>query len=277
LLVSRQASATPLSAFPLSAILSFRLSAIFPIFTPMRWKIHLSYLGTAYCGWQRQPGDPSVQQTLEEAFSLILRQHVEIVGCGRTDTGVHARNYVAHADIQDIEPTDKVLYQLNAVLPHDIALQSIEETGANFHARFDAVERHYQYFLHFYKDPFARNQSHYFQHHTDINQVAMQEAASMLLMYQHFQPFCKTGSDADHFKCNLTESRWTFDMDHAVYSIKANRFLRGMVRLVVGACLNVGLGKITVDQLNESMDLQTLIPHAWSVPAEGLFLENVTY
>lgn len=243
----------------------------------MRWKIHLNYLGTVYCGWQRQPGDPSVQQTLEEAFSLILRQPVEIVGCGRTDTGVHARNYIAHADIQDAEPTDKLLYQINAVLPQDIALQSIEETDANFHARFDAVERHYQYYIHFYKDPFARNQSYYFQHHAELDQAAMQEASSMLLMYQHFQPFCKTGSDADHFKCNMTESKWTFDKDHAVYSIKANRFLRGMVRLVVGANLNVGLGKITVDQLSESMDLQILVPHAWSVPAEGLFLENVWY
>ena len=105
----------------------------------------------------------------------------------------------------------------------------------------------------------------------------MHESASMLLMYQHFLPFCKTNSDADHFKCLLTESKWTFEKDHAVYSIKANRFLRGMVRLVVGACLNVGLGKITVEQLNESLDLQAPVPHAWSVPAEGLFLENVTY
>ncbi len=263
--------------FSPSAVLPFCGSALFPIFTPMRWKLHLSYLGTAYCGWQRQPDDPSVQQTLEEAFALILRQPVEIVGCGRTDTGVHARNYVAHTDIADVEPTDKVLYQLNAVLPNDIALKSIEETDTNFHARFDAIERHYQYYLHFHKDPFAGNQSHYFQHHIDLNQGAMHEAASMLLMYQHFQPFCKTGSDADHFKCNLTESKWIFDRDHAVYSIKANRFLRGMVRLIVGACLHVGMGKITIEQLSESLDLQSLVPHAWSVPAEGLFLENVWY
>ena len=243
----------------------------------MRWKLHLSYLGTAYCGWQRQPDDPSVQQTLEEAFILILRQPVEIVGCGRTDTGVHARNYVAHVDIQDVVPTDKILYQLNAVLPHDIALKSIEETDALFHARFDAVERHYQYYLHFHKDPFTRNQSCYFQHHAELDQEAMHQAEALLLQYQHFQTFCKTGSDAEHFKCNLTESKWVFEDGHAVYSIKANRFLRGMVRLVVGACLNVGLGKISFEQLNESLDLQSPVPYAWSVPAEGLFLENVKY
>ena len=243
----------------------------------MRWKIHLSYLGTAYCGWQRQPGDPSVQQTLEEAFELVLRQHIEIVGCGRTDAGVHARHYVAHADVYDVPPTDKILYQINAVLPHDIALQSIEETYESFHARFDAIDRHYQYYVHFHKNPFARHQSYYFQNHVDLDQAAMHKAASMLLMYQHFLPFCKTGSDANHFKCNLTESKWTFEKDHAFYSIKANRFLRGMVRLVVGSCLNVGLGKITVEQLGESLDLQIPVPHAWSVPAEGLFLENVLY
>lgn len=251
-----------------------------PPFSPslhMRWKIHLSYLGTAYCGWQRQPGDPSVQQTLEEAFSLVLRKPVEIVGCGRTDTGVHARNYVAHADIEHVELSDKILYQLNAVLPHDIALHRIEQADADFHARFDAVERQYKYYVHFHKDPFARHQSYFFQHHADIDQAAMQEAASLLLMYQHFQPFCKTGSDAEHFKCNLTEAIWKFEKDNAVFSIKANRFLRGMVRLVVGACLNVGLQKITLEQLTESLDLQTQVPHAWSVPPEGLFLENIVY
>ena len=243
----------------------------------MRWKIHLSYSGTAYCGWQRQPGDPSVQQTLEEAFSLILRQPVEIVGCGRTDTGVHARAYTAHADIQDAEPTDKILYQLNAVLPHDIALHSIEGTDADFHARFDAVERHYQYYVHFHKDPFARNQSYFFQHHTGLDQPAMHAAATLLMQYQYFQPFCKTGSDAEHFKCLLTESKWIFENGHAVYSIKANRFLRGMVRLIVGACLNIGLHKITFEELKESLDNQSQLPHAWSVPPEGLFLEKVTY
>lgn len=243
----------------------------------MRWRIHLSYLGTAYCGWQRQPGDPSVQQTVEEAFSMILRQPVEITGCGRTDTGVHARHYVAHTDILDLTLSDKVVYQLNAVLPHDIAIHHIVETQDAFHARFDAIERHYRYYIHFNKDPFLNGLSCYFHQHSPLDQQIMHEAAAMLMAYDHFKPLCKTGSDAEHFRCTLTESKWTFDKDGAVYSIKANRFLRGMVRLTVGACLNAGLGKISLSELQDSLQHQTTLPHAWSVPPEGLYLENVLY
>jgi len=243
----------------------------------MRWRIHLSYLGTAYCGWQRQPNDLSVQQTLEEAFAMILRQPVEITGCGRTDTGVHARHYVAHADVQDIILTDKVAYQLNAVLPPDIAIQGIVEASPTFHARFDAHEREYRYYIHFNKDPFLEGQSFYFHQHTPLDHAKMNEAAALLLHYDQFKPFCKTGSDADHFRCALKASAWTFDEGHAVYVITANRFLRGMVRLIVGACLNAGLGKITIEEMKESLDQQTPLAHAWSVPAEGLYLERVVY
>jgi tRNA pseudouridine38-40 synthase len=243
----------------------------------MRWRIHLSYLGTAYCGWQRQPGDPTVQQALEEAFSMILRQPVEITGCGRTDTGVHARHYVAHAEVQDIHVSEKIVYQLNAVLPPDIAISEITEAGDGFHARFDAIERQYRYYIHFNKDPFLNGRSYYFHQHTPLDQGKVNEAASLLLHYDQFKPFCKTGSDADHFRCTLKESVWTFEDDRAVYSVKANRFLRGMVRLTVGACLNTGLGKISLDELKKCLDQQTPLPHAWSVPAEGLYLENVVY
>ena len=248
-----------------------------PHLYPMRWRIHLSYLGTAYCGWQRQPNDPSVQQSIEEAFATILRQPVEITGCGRTDTGVHARYYVAHADVNDVALNDKVVYHLNAILPHDIAIHSITEVAPTFHARFDAIERQYRYYIHFNKDPFRTSTSWYLHQHAPLDQDKMHEAAALLLQYNQFKPFCKTGSDAGHFKCRLTESAWTFTEDDAVYSIKANRFLRGMVRLIVGSCVNVGLGKITIDELKECLDNQTLLAHAWSVPAEGLFLEGVGY
>ncbi|MDZ4749354.1 MAG: tRNA pseudouridine(38-40) synthase TruA [Saprospiraceae bacterium] len=243
----------------------------------MRWKIQLSYLGTSYCGWQRQPSDPSVQQTMEEAFSLILRQPIEIIGCGRTDTGVHARSYVAHTDVEDFTLNEKLVYHLNALLPKDIAIHHIEETSPEFHARFDAIERYYRYHIHFHKDPFLNGLSCFLHQHIPFDQQKMKEAASLLLQYHQFKPFCKTGSDADHFKCTLTESAWNFTNDHAVYSIKANRFLRGMVRLIVGACLNVGLGKISLAELKDSLDQQTILEHAWSVPAEGLYLENVVY
>ena len=218
-----------------------------------------------------------MQQTLEEAFGMILRQPVELVGCGRTDTGVHARYYIAHADVQDIEVSDKLIYQLNSVLPEDIVIQDIEETNASFHARFDAIERCYRYYIHFIKDPFLQGQSFFHPHHGALDQTSIQNVASLLMQYQQFRPFCKTGSDADHFKCKLVESNWIFEEGHAVYTIRANRFLRGMVRLIVGACLNTGSGKISLQEIETSMENQSPVPYAWSVPPEGLFLEDISY
>jgi tRNA pseudouridine38-40 synthase len=242
----------------------------------MRWKITLSYLGTNYAGWQRQPGDLTVQQVLEESFTTILRQPIELVGCGRTDAGVHARHYVAHFDAEPFD-TSKILYQINAILPMDIAVQSIEETDPEFHARFDGKERMYKYFMHFKKDPFLQSTSFFFHQAAELNIDALQKSAALILQYQNFLPFCKTGSDADHYKCVLQESSWEVKEGSAVYTVRANRFLRGMVRLMVGSCLNAGLGKISLGQMKESLDQQLPMPHAWSVPAQGLFLEEVVY
>jgi tRNA pseudouridine38-40 synthase len=243
----------------------------------MRWRITLSYLGTSYAGWQRQPGDLTVQQVLEEAFSTILRQTIEVVGCGRTDTGVHAREYVAHTDVIDVDPSDKIVYQLNAILPSDIAIHSIAIADPAFHARFDAIKRQYTYYLHFKKDPFLNGLSWYFHQQAVLDWGKMHEAAALLLQYNQFKPFCKSGSDADHYTCQLIESVWTVSEHKAQYTIAANRFLRGMVRLIVGACLNTGLGKISIEEIKECLEKQTPLPHAWSVPAEGLYLEKVDY
>ncbi len=243
----------------------------------MRWRIQLSYLGTSYCGWQRQPSDPSVQQTLEEVFSMVLRQPVEITGCGRTDAGVHARKYIAHTDFNHDAPEDRLVYQLNAVLPADIALQHIDLVHPEFHARYDAVERLYRYYIHFRKNPFLEGRSFYFHQPTNLDRQIMEETSSILMQFEHFRPFCKTGTDVDHFRCQLSTSQWHWEEDFAIYTIRANRFLRGMVRLVVGACLNVGLGKVSLEDIKTSMVLQQPIPFAWSVPAEGLYLEDVVY
>ena len=243
----------------------------------MRWRLELSYFGKAYCGWQKQPGDVTVQQTLEEAFSTILREPVEITGCGRTDTGVHARRYTAHLDVTSVIYSPKILYQVNSILPPDIAVHSITETDFSFHSRFDAIERHYKYYLHFDKDPFTIHQSYQFSQNADLDMVAMQETALLIKEYNEFLPLCKTGSDAGHYKCTVTESHWIFEDHKATYSIKANRFLRGMVRLIVGACLNAGLGKLSLQDIKNSMDTQTPLPISWSVPPDGLFLEDVVY
>ncbi len=243
----------------------------------MRWRIQLSYLGTHYSGWQRQPNALSVQQTLEEAIETITRQSVTITGCGRTDTGVHASQYVAHTDVEDTAPTEKLLYQLNAILPQDIAIHAIDVADPQFHARFDATSRAYRYFIHFSKDPFRNGLSFYFPQEHLLQKSLMQQAADLLLQYDQFQPFCKTGSDADHYRCNMMASAWTFKEGNAMYEVRANRFLRGMVRLIVGACLNVGSGKIKLEELKNVMDTQAMLPHAWSVPAEGLYLHEITY
>ncbi len=243
----------------------------------MRWRLELSYFGKNYCGWQKQPGDLTVQQILEEAFAMILREPVEIVGCGRTDTGVHARKYIAHLDVISEMYSPKILYQINSVLPQDIAVHSITETDVTFHSRYDAIERHYQYYIHFEKNPFIRDQSYYFNQNAILDMAAMQEAALLLKDYNEFLPFCKTGSDTGHYRCTVSESHWIFENNKATYSIKANRFLRGMVRLIVGACLNAGLGKLSVADITKCMNEQIPLPIQWSVPPEGLFLEDVMY
>ena len=242
----------------------------------MRWKVELSYLGTNYAGWQRQPGDLTVQQVLEESFSTILRQPIELIGCGRTDTGVHARNYVAHFDADQLDAT-KTVYHVNAILPTDIAIHSLNPVSPDFHARYDATERVYKYYLHFEKDPFLNTTSYYFHQAHALNRHALQESASLLTQYDQFKPFCKTGSDADHYKCVLMESSWMVNEQQAIFTIRANRFLRGRVRLIVGASLNAAIDKITIGEIKKSMEEQSPMPHAWSVPAHGLFLENVVY
>jgi tRNA pseudouridine38-40 synthase len=243
----------------------------------MRWRIDLSYQGTNYNGWQKQPGDRTVQQTLEEAFNMILRQPVEITGCGRTDTGVHARKYTAHTDISGDPDIVKTIYQINAVLPYDIAIHSIRKTADDFHARFNAVERQYKYYIHLNKDPFLQHLSYYFNLNMSLNKEAMMEAAKVLLQHDEFLPFCKTGSDAQHYQCQLTQAEWSFANDKMVFTISSNRFLRGMVRLIVGAGLNIGVGKITVEELDKSLREQKPLSLQWSVPPEGLYLENVVY
>ena len=243
----------------------------------MRWRLELSYFGKAYCGWQKQPGDLTVQQTLEEAFSMILREPIEITGCGRTDTGVHARQYTAHMDVASTIYSPKILYQINSVLPLDIAIHTITETDYSFHARHCATERNYRYYIHFEKNPFIRDQSFYFNQNMELDMVAMQEVAILLKEYTEFLPFCKTGSDAEHYKCTIMESHWIFEENKATFSITANRFLRGMVRLIVGACLNAGLGKLSVNDIKACLENQIPLPVQWSVPPEGLFLEGVAY
>lgn len=244
----------------------------------MRYFLTLSYRGTHYAGWQIQPGDPSVQETLETALSTIFRQPVGVTGCGRTDAGVHARYYVAHADLPAPLPPS-LLYSLNSLLPADIAVHAVLPMPDTAHARFDALERSYVYTITLRKDPFATETAWHLPKGDLLDLDRMQEAAALLLRYQQFFPFCKTHSGVEHYACALTASHWVAmpEEQRLEFHVSANRFLRGMVRLIVGACVQVGQGKLQVADIRRAMDAQAMLKKSWSVPPQGLALNGVKY
>ncbi len=244
----------------------------------MRYFSELAYKGTNYNGWQRQPNAPSVQQVIEEAISTILSTSVEVTGCGRTDTGVHASQYFLHFDFEGKFPKE-FLRRLNKLLPADIAIRSIYEVAADAHARFDAARRSYEYHIGLDKNPFLTDTAWHFPFFEKLDLEKTQAAAALLLNYREFQPFCKSNTDVHTMECTLFRSEWVFDAasSRLVFHISANRFLRGMVRLIVGMCLNVGLGKVELDEVRQALDQQVLLKKSWSVPAEGLFLTEVRY
>lgn len=242
----------------------------------MRYFIECAYNGSRYSGWQRQPGDASIQQTLEEAFSLILREPIEITGCGRTDAGVHAAQYYFHFDTnQSFLP--EWVYRFNRYLPEDIALYTVYSVADSASARYDAVQRTYKYYLKFEKDPLTPAISLWYPYQEKLDFIAMQNVAALLKEYEAFKPFCKEGSDAKHYRCNIFESHWDISDTEAIFTISANRFLRGMVRLIVGTCLQAGRGKLSVAEVKAALDQQIPMPRADSAPSQGLHLVEVQY
>ena len=250
----------------------------------MRYFLELAYNGTRLCGWQRQPNAPSVQQTIEDVFSMVLRQQIEITGCGRTDTGVHASQYFAHFDFA-LDFPKNFLERVNRLVGNDIALKIIIPVEDTNHARFDATSRSYQYIISFEKSPFFTETEWFFTHKDRLDFEKMQKAADLLCShpdssgrgYAEFAPFCKTHSDAQTMRCEVTRSEWIFEDDKAVFHISANRFLRGMVRLIVGMCINVGLGHLRLEDVIEALDKQETLKKSYSVPPTGLFLADIKY
>lgn len=243
----------------------------------MRYFLKLSYLGTAYCGWQRQPNARTVQQTIEEAISMILRTPTQILGCGRTDTGVHASTYYAHFDAEAVPK--RFLYALNAILPDDIAISEVLPLHADAHARFDATLRSYIYFIDTEKNPFAQNLAWQYPQGRTMALQDLQAAADILMDYEDFYTFCKSDNNLNTFKVQLKEARWEYQKESKrfVFHISGNRFLRGMVRLVVGGCVQVAKGQIELGELRTALDKQIRLPKPLSVPAEGLFLCRIEY
>jgi tRNA pseudouridine38-40 synthase len=244
----------------------------------MRYFLTLAYRGTRYAGWQRQPNAVSVQEIIEGALSTILRQPIAITGCGRTDAGVHARYYVAHFDAEGNLPAT-FLYSLNGILPNDIAVYAARPVHPEAHARYDAYERSYEYHIVLRKDPFSTETAWLFPQGRKLDMGAVRAVAAILPQYEAFFPFCKTDSGVGHYQCTLSEARWDRhpDTERLVFHISANRFLRGMVRLIVGACISAGQGLIGVEDVRKALDAQSQIPKSMSAPPQGLALASVKY
>lgn len=241
-----------------------------------RYMIFLAYDGTAYHGWQIQPHSTSVQEELQKALSTLLRTDIEVVGAGRTDTGVHARRMAAHFDFAEELDTKQTAYKLNRILPKDISIFSIEGVADDLHARFSATERTYHYYIHTRKNPFLCHYS--LETHYDLDFNKMNEAAAILLNTSDFGAFCKSHSDVKTTLCNVTEARWIQVTDDQWYfRITANRFLRNMVRAVVGTLVDVGRAKITLDDFRKIIEGKKRSDAGESMPAHALFLENVKY
>lgn len=244
----------------------------------MRYFLTLAYNGQPFCGWQRQPREISVQETLENALSTLLREPILVTGCGRTDTGVHARHYVAHFDAILPLP-DRFLSSLNSLLPKSIAVYHVQVVPPTAHARFDAYKRSYEYHLSYRKDPFGNGLVWFYPQASRMDRAKLQEVADLLPQYDSFLPFCKTHSGVEHYRCQLESAHWEWraSQELLVFHISANRFLRGMVRLIVGACVQTALGKLQVDQVREALEQQMPLPKNLSVPPDGLYLTDIRY
>lgn len=241
-----------------------------------RYFLTLSYNGKRYNGWQIQNNAPSVQQTLQKALSTILRDDINVVGAGRTDTGVHASYYVAHFDTQVvIEDLKSTVYHLNAFLPEDIALSKLERVSDDAHARFDATSREYKYYISLSKNPFRRDFSTTLPYPLDIEK--MNEAASAMLAYEDFACFAKLHSNNKTTICHIEYAFWQQQDDMLVFHIRADRFLRNMVRAIVGTLIDVGRGKINIDDFHKIINSGSRSAAGTSVPPQGLFLTDVKY
>ena len=241
----------------------------------MRYFIEFAYNGKNYFGFQVQPNAISVEETLDKALSLLTRQTIEIVGAGRTDSGVHAKQMFAHFDANELSNIPKLIQRLNSFLPQDIVIYKIQIVHDEAHARFDAISRTYQYHIHTFKDAFINEGSWYVHQKLDIDR--MNQAAEILLEYTDFECFSKVHTDVKTFNCKITEAFWTTYENQLVFTISADRFLRNMVRAIVGTLINVGIHKFSIDDFRKVIESKNRGKAGFSVPAHGLYLVAVQY
>ena len=242
----------------------------------MRYFIWFSYDGTHYHGWQVQPNGVTVQSELERCLSLLLRETITVTGAGRTDAGVHARQMAAHFDTDAVFDAPLIVKKLNGLLPHDISVARIETVATDMHARFSATSRTYHYYIHTHKDPFVRQYSQ--EIHYTLDFELMNKAGHILQEYEDFGAFCKAGSDVKTTICHVTHAQWHQTSPTAWYfEITANRFLRNMVRAVVGTLIEVGRGRMSLDEFRQVIEGKQRTQAGESMPAKALFLEKVEY
>ncbi len=241
-----------------------------------RYFIEIAYNGADFHGWQKQPNAPSVQETIEKClYKQFANTEVPIVGCGRTDTGVHANHYIFHLDLESDVDEVQFIYKLNRMFPKSIAAYSMQKVEASFHARFDAKKRTYRYFIHQKKNPFREEFSWYFPHFFDVEM--MNQAAQLLLGEKDFGSFAKTHTDVKTTICTVFSAEWRTDENGYYFEISANRFLRNMVRAIVGTLMDIGTGKLKVEDLPNIIAAKNREEGSVSVPGHGLFLWKIDY
>jgi len=243
-----------------------------------RYFIELAYNGKNYNGWQIQDNAPSVQQTINEAISVVLQKKINIVGCGRTDTGVHARQFFAHFDLEDSNRkllTRSLIKKLNGIVPWDISIYNIFPVKPEIHARFSAIKRTYEYKISKHKDPFEYDYAYYYPYQLNIN--LMNEAANLLLEYSDFTSFSKVHTQVKTNICKVEMAFWREENYFLIFKISADRFLRNMVRAIVGTLIDIGRGKISLQDFRTIIETKNRSNAGFSVPAKGLYLTEVTY
>ena len=241
----------------------------------LRYFIELSFNGSAYHGWQNQPNAISVQEVVEKALSALLGEPITILGAGRTDAGVHAKQMFAHFDTEVSFVEDNLVYKLNSFLPYDIAINNLFKVRADAHARFDALSRTYLYRILLKKNAFTFKNAYYLKQPLDI--ARMQEASKVLFEYKDFQCFSKGHTDVKTYYCTIMACDWVLKEDELHFIIKADRFLRNMVRAIVGTMINIGLRKLEIDDLHGIIQSKDRSQAGFSVPAQALYLTAVTY
>ena len=242
----------------------------------MRYFLFFSYNGKSYHGWQKQINSITVQEKIEEALSILLKERIEVFGAGRTDAGVHAKQMVAHFDIsKGVENLKKIIFNLNKFLPNDISVKSLKSVKNDAHARFDAISRTYKYQMNKEKDVFFDQYGYYINY--SLNKKKIKEAIKIIKSNQDFKCFTKSKTDVKNYICDILDVKWIESEKEYIFEITANRFLRNMVRSIVGTLIDIGSGKISINHFIEIIKSKDRSMAGYSVPAKGLFLTKINY